>query len=408
MSSGPGLAAFRYRDYRWMQMARMLSVIASEMQSVAVAWQVYEITHRAIDLGYVGLAQFLPGILLSLLAGHTADRFDRRRVLLVCYLGYASSSALLLWQSAGHLHQVSVIFAILLLLGTVRAFSGPASQALMPQLVKEEHFPNAVAWSSSIFTTSTILGPALGGLIYAVGGATPVYAIAVPMYLLSLLSMSLIATRTGRLEKRAASVETVLAGFKYVWRQKVILGSVSLDLFAVLLGGAVALLPIYADQILHVGPRGLGILRSAPAVGAAMMAVLLANRPFRRRAGATMLWCVALFGAATIAFGVSRSFALSLVMLFITGATDMVSVIVRGTVVQIATPPEMRGRVSAVNFLFIGASNEFGEFESGLTAQWFGAVRAVILGGVGTLIVVGIWAWRFPELRKVQTLELKG
>jgi hypothetical protein len=227
------------------------------------------------------------------------------------------------------------------------------------------------------------------------------------MYLLSLLSISLIATRTGGLEKRAASLETVLAGFKYVWEQKIILGSISLDLFAVLLGGAVALLPIYADTILHVGPRGLGLLRSAPAIGAAMMAVLLANRPLRRQAGATMLWCVAAFGAATIAFGISRSFFFSLVMLFITGATDMVSVIVRGTLVQIATPPEMRGRVSAVNLLFIGASNEFGEFESGLTAQWFGAVRAVILGGVGTLLVVGAWAWGFPELRKVQTLELQ-
>jgi MFS family permease len=406
--SRAGLAAFRYSDYRWLQLARMLSVVASEMQSVAVAWQVYEITHRAIDLGYVGLAQFLPGILLSLVAGHTADRFDRRRVLLVCYVGYALCSAILLWQSARHLSNVHVIFLILSLLGTVRAFSGPASQALMPQLIHDEHFPNAVAWSSSIFTTSTILGPALGGLIYAAGrGATAVYAVAVPMYLLSLLSISLIATRTGRLEKRAASLETVLAGFKYVWEQKIILGSISLDLFAVLLGGAVALLPIYADTILHVGPRGLGLLRSAPAIGAAMMAVLLANRPLRRRAGATMLWCVAAFGAATVAFGISRSFFFSLVMLFVTGATDMVSVIVRGTLVQIATPPEMRGRVSAVNLLFIGASNEFGEFESGLTAQWFGAVRAVILGGVGTLLVVGMWAWGFPELRKVQTLELQ-
>jgi predicted MFS family arabinose efflux permease len=273
--------------------------------------------------------------------------------------------------------------------------------------VGEKDFPNAVAWGSSIFMTSTILGPAVGGLIYAAGrGATAVYAVAVPMFLGCLTSMWMIKTRTGRMEKRNVSLETVFAGFRYVWEQKIILGSISLDLFAVLLGGAVALLPIYADNILHVGPRGLGLLRSAPAVGAALTAIALANRPFRKHAGATMLWCVAIFGAATVAFGISRSFWVSLFMLFITGASDMVSVIVRGTLVQIATPTEMRGRVSAVNFLFIGASNEFGQFESGITAQWFGAVNAVIIGGVGTMIVVALWAWWFPQLRQVQTLEL--
>jgi len=422
--SKTGLAAFRYRDYRWMQSARLLSVIANEMQSVAVAWQVYEITHRALDLGYVGLAQFLPGILLALIAGHAADRFDRRRVLLICNAGYAIASMMLLWQAAHHIDNVRAILAIMLVIGTIRAFSGPASQALMPQLVSEADFPNAVAWSSSIFMTATILGPALGGLIYGFGGtgafsgagalsgqhsgATFVYAVAVPMYLLAVVSVALIGTRTGGLEKRAASMETLLAGFKYVYEQKIILGSISLDLFAVLLGGAVALLPIYADKILHVGPWGLGILRSAPAVGAMIMSVMMAYRPLRKSAGATMLWCVAAFGAATVVFGLSRSFWMSMIMLFITGAADMVSVIVRGTLVQIATPAEMRGRVSAVNLLFIGASNEFGEFESGLTAQWLGAVRAVVLGGVGTLIVVAVWAWRFPELRKVQRLEMRS
>jgi Transmembrane secretion effector len=402
-----GLAAFRHIDYRWMQCARMLSIVAAEMQSVAVAWQVYEITHRAIDLGYVGLVQFLPGILLALVAGHVADRFDRRRILLICYLGYAIASALLLWQSLRNLRDVHVIFAVLFLLGTVRAFSGPAASALMPQLVPKQDFANAVAWGSSIFMTSTILGPALGGVIYAFGHATAVYTAAVPMYVGCLALIALITRPEGGLDKRATTIETVLAGFRYVWRQKVVLGSISLDLFAVLLGGAVALLPIYADRILHVGPRGLGVLRSAPAIGAAIMAVLLANRPLRRRAGSTMLWCVGLFGVATIGFAISRSFAISLIMLFVTGAADMVSVIVRGTLVQVATPAEMRGRVSAVNLLFIGASNEFGEFESGVTAQWFGAVRAVLLGGIGTLLVVGLWAWRFPELRRVQSLDME-
>src|SRR5947209_170042 len=404
--TGAGLAAFRHRDYRWMQSARLLSVVAAEMQSVAVAWQVYEITHRALDLGYVGLVQFFPGFLFALAAGHVADRFARRSVMLICYCGYVVGSALLLWQSAHNLRNTHVIFAILFLLGTVRAFSGPAASALMPQLVDAKDFPNAVAWSSSVFMTSTIMGPAVGGLIYAWGHATAVYAVSVPMYLGSLVCLWVIRPREGGLEKKGASLETMLAGVRYVFEQKIILGSISLDLFAVLLGGAVALLPIYADEILHVGPRGLGVLRSAPAVGAGIMAVLLANRPLRKKAGATMLWCVAVFGAATVAFGISRSFWFSLAMLFVTGAADMVSVIVRGTLVQIATPAEMRGRVSAVNYLFIGASNEFGEFESGVTAQWFGAVRAVLIGGVGTLIVTAVWAWRFPDLRRVQTLEM--
>ncbi|MBV9670782.1 MAG: MFS transporter [Acidobacteriales bacterium] len=403
---GSGLAAFRHIDYRWMQAGRLLSIVSAEMQSVAVAWQVYELTHRALDLGYVGLVQFLPGILLALAAGHVADRFNRRSVLLICYFGYAVVSGLLFWQSAVHLSNVRVIFGILLLLGTIRAFSGPAASALMPQLVPAADFPNAVAWSSSIFMTATILGPAAGGLIYAWGRATAVYAVSIPLYVAALILLALVHPRQGGLEKRGASLSTALAGFRYVWQQKIVLGSISLDLFAVLLGGAVALLPIYADSILRVGPRGLGILRSAPAVGAALMAVLLAHRPLRRRAGATMLACVALFGAATLGFGLSRSFTISVAMLFITGAADMVSVIVRGTLVQISTPTEMRGRVSAVNLLFIGASNEFGEFESGLTAHWFGAVPAVVIGGIGTLLVVAVWAWAFPELRRVQSLEV--
>jgi MFS family permease len=250
-----------------------------------------------------------------------------------------------------------------------------------------------------------VLGPAAGGLIYGLAeGAHVVYFAAALMYVAASGFLLMMHVRTGRMEKKGVSLDTVLAGFRYVWNQKIILGSISLDLFAVLLGGAVALLPVYAQDILHIGPRGLGLLRSMPAAGAALMAIVLAYRPLRRRSGLLMFFGVTIFGIATIIFGLSRSVLVSLIALFVLGAADMVSVVVRSTLVQIATPPEMRGRVSAVNLLFIGASNEFGQFESGLTAQWLGAVPAVVAGGVGTLIVVGLWAWIFPQLRNLDRL----
>jgi MFS family permease len=386
------------------QAGRALSITASEMQSVAVGWQVFEITHRPLDLGYVGLVQFLPAVLLSIPAGHAADRFDRRAVLLTCYASYALCSALLFLQARNG-SSVLPIFAVLLLVGITRAFSGPASQSLVPELVSEEHFGNAVAWAASIFQASTVLGPALGGLIYGwAHGAHTVYGAAACVYITAFLFVLMMHVRTGRMEKKDVSVETLLAGFRYVWQEKIILGSISLDLFAVLLGGAVALLPVYAQDILHVGPRGLGVLRSMPAAGAALMAVLLAHRPLRRRSGAVMFIAVAIFGISTIVFGFSHSIWISLVALFVVGASDMISVVVRSTLVQIATPPEMRGRVSAVNLLFIGASNELGQFESGITAQWMGAVPAVVFGGVGTLVVVGLWLRLFPQLRNMDRL----
>ena len=397
-------AAFQYRDFRLFQAGRALSILASEMQSVAVGWQVFEITHRPLDLGYVGLVQFLPAVLLSIPAGHTADRFDRRAVLLTCYASYALCSALLFLQARDGSSVLS-IFAVLLLVGITRAFSGPASQSLVPELVAEEHFGNAVAWAASIFQASTVLGPALGGLIYGwAHGAHSVYGAAACVYITAFVFVLMMHVRTGRMEKKDVSVETLLAGFRYVWQEKIILGSISLDLFAVLLGGAVALLPVYAQDILHVGPRGLGVLRSMPAAGAALMAVLLAHRPLRRRSGAMMFIAVAIFGISTIVFGISHSIWISLVALFVVGASDMISVVVRSTLVQIATPPEMRGRVSAVNLLFIGASNELGQFESGITAQWMGAVPAVVFGGVGTLVVVGLWSRLFPQLRNMDRL----
>jgi len=399
-------AKFTYPDFTLYQTARFFIVTALEMQSVAVGWQVYEITHQPLDLGFVGLAQFLPGVLLFLVAGHTADRHDRRRLLLVCYLGFILCSGLLLASTLYHLRSVHFIYAVLLLLGVVRCFNWPASRALLPQLVPLEYFSKAVAWNASTLQAAFILGPAVGGVLYAIfRGPSVVYAASLIASAVSWGLTFRIRSRTQARPAEAMSLKTVMAGFRYVWREKVVLGSISLDMFAVLLGGAVALLPVYASEILKTGPWGLGILRSAPGVGAATMALFLAHRPIRRKAGLIMLWCVAGFGVFTILFGISRSLVLSLIALFLTGATDMVSVIIRATLVQIATPDEMRGRVNAVDMLFIGASNELGEFESGLTAHWFGTVPAVVLGGFGTLVVIALWAWLFPQLRNADQLH---
>jgi len=425
-----GRVAFTYPNFVSYTLARFFIVVALEMQSVAVGWQVYEITKRPLDLGYVGLAQFLPGFVLFLFAGHAADLYDRRKLLMWCYGGFALCSALLLaisWRGSQSVHAVSVhsisvhsIYVVLVLLGIFRCFNWPASRALLPQLVPEEHFSNAVAWTASTFQIATIAGPAIGGIAYALfRGPEGVYAIAVAVSILSTVLTLRIQPQLASPEKELAervadrvpdkepvTLRTVLAGFRFIWQKKLILGSISLDMFAVLLGGAVALLPVYARTILHTGPWGLGLLRSAPGVGAALMAIVVAHRPIRRRAGLTMLLSVAAFGVLTIIFGISHSLILSLVALFLLGASDMVSIIIRATLVQVATPDEMRGRVNAVDMLFIGVSNELGEFESGVTAQWFGTVPAVVLGGVGTLLVIAAWAWLFPELREADQLTV--
>jgi MFS family permease len=405
-----GTAAFQFSGFRLYQIARFSIVFCTEMQSVAVGWQVYEITKRPLDLGLTGLVQFLPGVVLFLLAGHAADRFDRRKLLTVCYGGYGLSSALLLavtmlFQLLHRAETVGAIFSILFLVGVVRSFSMPASRALLPQLVPEEQFQGAVAWNSGIFQGATILGPALGGLLYALSrGPALVYAVALLAAIFSVLTTLRIRIERRPRPREPFRLKTVLAGFRYIWTHKLVLGSISLDLFAVLLGGAVALLPVYAKEILHTGPWGLGLLRSAPGIGAGAMALLIAYKPIRRRAGATMLWCVGGFGVFTMVFGFSKSLPLSLISLLFVGAADMVSVVVRGVLIQLDTPDEMRGRVNAVDMIFIGASNELGEFESGLTAQWVGAVPAVVFGGLGTILVVGLWAWLFPELRKADKL----
>jgi MFS family permease len=395
--------AFGHRDFRLFQSGRFLSTVGTQMQGVAVGWQIYALTGQALNLGLVGLAQFLPAFLCSPFAGHAADRFDRRVVLVICH-GVLTLCALSLYlTSRGHGSPVLAIYGVLTCIGAARGFEGPSAQALAPNLVTREHFQNAVAWSSSIWQVAVVVGPALGGVLYGERGAGWVYAAS---FVLELATVSvLLLQRSHGLSHRAGrSLSDLVAGVRYVWRQRIIFGAISLDLFAVLFGGAVALLPVFARDILHTGPRGLGLLRSAPAVGAILVAILLAYRPLRRRAGVVMLGCVALFGLATIAFGLSRSYGLSLCALALAGAADMVSVFVRHTLVLLNTPDDMRGRVAAVSHVFIGASNELGEFESGITAAWLGAVPAVIVGGIGTCIVVLLWAALFPALRDADRL----
>jgi MFS family permease len=414
-----GLEAFASRDFRRYQLARVAAILGAEAQAVAVAWQVYSITHRAIDLGYTGLALFLPGLIFLLPAGHVADRFDRRRVILMCYSLQMVCTRTLVSMAWNNTQNILAIYAVLFCIGTGRAFSGPASSALIPHLVPETHFVNAVTWGGAIFQLANISGPALGGLLYTFPltrffpnsrfeGAGIVYVFTLGTLAWYLVLVSTLRVRLGRMEHRDVSLKVVLAGFRYVWRAQMLLGSFSLDLFVVLLGGATALMPIFAEEILHEGPRGLGMLRAAPAVGAVLMSLVMARFPLRRRAGRWLFVCVSIFGAFTVVFGLSRSLWLSLVSLAIAGAADTISVIIRGSLLQLATPPAMRGRVSAVNSLFVGASNELGEFESGLTAQWWGAVRATVIGGIGSLAVAGLWTAIFPDLRKTDELTAES
>ncbi len=410
LTANSGSAAFRSRDFRLYQMARVMAILGAEAQSVAVAWQVYQITHRALDLGYTGLALFLPGLVFILPAGHTADRYDRRAVILVCYSMQAVCTAALFWFAWHRMQNVYFIYAVLFLIGTGRAFSGPASSALLPHLVPKEHFVNAVAWGATIFQIANITGPALGGLLFtlpihgSLNGAAVVFLFTLLTLIWFVILVGSLHVRPGRMEHRAISAEVILAGFRYVARSKLLLGSISLDLFVVLLGGAVALMPIFAHDILKTGPQGLGMLRAAPAAGALLVSVIVISRPIQRRAGALMFVCVGIYSVATIVFGLSRNLVLSLVTLMVVGASDMVSVVIRSSLLQLATPAAMRGRVSAVNSLFVGASNELGEFESGLTAHWFGTVPAVVIGGVGSLLITVLWGVLFPALRKADEL----
>ena len=345
-------------------------------------------------------------------AGHVADRYDKRIVILACYSVQAVATAALLWISLHPIHTIAPIYAVLFLIGTGRCFSGPAASAMLPSLVPKDQFVNAVTWGASIYQTANAVGPMFGGLLFTATfvflgrwrGAPLVYVFTLAMLCGFLLLVSGISPRPVTGEKKAFDAKTVLAGLRYVTQTRLLLGSISLDLFAVLLGGAVALMPIFAHDVLHAGATGLGLLRAMPSLGALAVSLTLVFRPIKRRAGKTMLVCVGIFGAATVLFGLSRTLWVSMLALLLVGASDMVSVVIRSSVLQLATPPEMRGRVSAVNWLFIGASNEFGEFESGLTAHWWGAVPAVVVGGIGSLLVTAASAVLFPALRNADQL----
>jgi MFS family permease len=393
-------SVLRYRDFTVYAAARFCTSLAWEMLGVAVGWQVYQLTRNPLDLGFVGLAQFLPFVLLVLPAGYVADHADRRLVLVGAYGTQGICAGVLLWFTLAGTTQIWPVFVAMTLFGAGRAFSMPASQAMTPNLVPPEVFPKAVAFNSVLLEIASITGPALGGVLYLLG-ASVVYSVGFGLVVVVIALISTIKpVRATRSTDEGVGAD-LLGGLRFVLHRPTVLGAISLDLFAVLFGGATALLPAFASDILHTGPVGLGILRTAPGVGAALTALAVGLAPIERHVGRWMFGGVALFGASTIVFGLSKSFSISLVALVLLGAGDMVSVYIRHLLVQLETPDAIRGRVSAVSSMFIGASNELGEFESGVTARWFGLVRAAVLGGVATLVVIGVYLKLFPDLRRM-------
>lgn len=398
-----GLTIFQEPAYARFWFVRICSTLSFQMVAVAVGWQVYALTHSTFALGMVGLVQFLPMLILTLVAGHVADRFDRKSIMCVCQVVECLTVSVLAVSSYLHRLHPAGIFLAVAAIGAARAFEFPATQALLPGLVEIAKVPQAIAWSTSANQTSSIVGPALGGLLYAFGAQVP-YGSCACLYATAALLSSLIVPRRRAPEKGPVTAQSIFSGIHYIREHNNILGAISLDLFAVLLGGATALLPAYARDVLHTGPWGLGLLRLAPAVGALSTSIFLAHHPIRKRAGPRMFAAVMLFGAATISFALSRNILLSMGILCVLGAADVISVVVRTSLVQLETPDEMRGRVSAVNALFIGTSNQLGEFESGITASWFGLIPATIFGGVGSIVVALIWMGWFPGLRKLESI----
>ncbi len=408
MSNSSRRAALRvlaHADFRRFLLARLLATLAAQMQIVAVGWQMYAITRDPLDLGLIGLSQFIPFILLILPAGQSADHYDRRRILMMCYAVEALCALLLLSFTIIEVEIAWPVLAAMLLLGGARAFSMPSGQALLPNLVPRDDFTRAVALNSSVFQIATVVGPALGGILYLTGPHVVYSTVLVLAVLAAVLMMRVHTGARNRSSMREPpSLQALLSGLRFVRSKPVVLGAISLDLFAVLFGGATALLPIYASDILQVGPSGLGLLRTAPGIGAGLCALALAMWPVTRHVGPWMFGGVGMFGVATIVFGLSTNFAISLLALIVLGAADMVSVYVRHLLVQLQTPDRIRGRVSAVSAVFIGASNELGDFESGLTAKWWGTVRSVVIGGIATLMVTGLWTRWFPVLWQMDDL----
>jgi MFS family permease len=388
---------FSYESFRWLWIARVFATLATQIQTVAIGWQVYELTKSPLDLGLVGLVQFLPGFFLVLVVGNVADRYDRRRTVMICQLVEVSIALILMTGSWQGWLTKEWIFSLVFLFGMARAFQSPSSSALLPNLVPPEVLQRAISASSAAMQASFIIGPALGGFIYIAGPAAT-YAICATLFVTGIYALSRIQPQGAPSKREPVTLASMLAGIHFIRSRPVVLGAISLDLFAVLLGGATALLPIFASEILKVGPWGLGILRSSPAVGALLMSLWLSHWPIERNTGKIMFTAVVIFGVSTIVFGLSENFFLSVGALLILGASDMISVVIRSSMIQLETPDAMRGRVGAVNWLFIGTSNQLGEFESGVTAALFGTVGAVVLGGVGTLAIVALWVKWFPDL----------
>jgi MFS family permease len=404
-------ALLKERDYLCFWASRWTGSFAAQIQSVAMGWQMYalaRLTHNvqesAFLVGMIGLAAFIPVFLLTLPAGETADRYDRKKVLLVCFTGEIATVLTLAIASWQGWASVPLLLVVGFLFGAARSFFAPANTALGPMLVPRALLPRAIAWNSLAWQTASIAGPAAGGLLVAISPAHAYFS-TFSLYLISAVAVLLIRKSGQPVVNPGSRWALMKEGLAYVWRQKIVFGAISLDLFAVLLGGATALLPVFARDILHVGPQGFGILRSGPAIGATIVALTLAARPIRRHAGVFMFGGVAMFGAATLVFAVSQRLWLSVTALAVLGGADMLSVYVRQTLVQLVTPDAMRGRVAAVSSVFIGASNELGEFESGVVARFLGPVGATIFGGVGALMVTALWARLFPALRKADRLE---
>lgn len=371
--------------------------MANQIVMMALGWHLYNLTHSALSLGYLGLVLFLPQVLLVLVVGQVADRYNRRKIILITQSLEALISAALCASVLLNLASPHWIFIAAFCIGSVRAFQGPALQALLPNLVGLDLLPKAIALGSGSRQFATIAGPALGGLLFLIG-TDFVYACSALFFIVAFTQIFSIRFSEQARTNTPVTWQVLTAGIHFIWQRKVVLGAISLDLFSVLLGGATALLPIYAEKILHVGALGLGFLRAGPAIGALVLAIYLARNPLQKNAGRIMFICVAIFGITTLVFGLSEWFLLSLIALIVMGAADMVSVVIRSTLVQLQTPNELRGRVGAVNSIFIGASNQLGEFESGVTAEWLGVVPAVVAGGLGTLLIVAIWLRLFPEL----------
>jgi MFS family permease len=409
-----GFAIFRQRDFTLYLCGRLLSSLATQMIIIAVGWQVYHLTGRVLDLGLIGLSQFLPFLCLCLFAGHAADRYDRRGIILLCLSAFLVCALLLLAFARKGLTSAMPIFAVLAALGVARAFLLPASQSFLPNIVPVTALGHAVAINSSTFQVASIAGPSLGGLLYAFGESSPpanggaqwVYGTAAVLLAASLAMLLSVKSRRSAGEPVEASWRGLSEGLRFTWRRKTVLGAISLDLFAVLFGGATALLPAFTRDVLHAGPDVFGYLRAAPGIGAVATALWLAFRPIRRRVGVYMFGGVAIFGLATVVFGLTQRFWVAMIALSLMGGGDMISVFIRGLLVQLETPDKIRGRVSAVNSMAIGASNELGEFESGFTAAWFGLVPAIVLGGVVTLLITMLWAGAFfPMLWRLQSFE---